>query len=131
MPKQRVQVDSGFGPASLQPAAKPVDTFVQTAEGKSLDQLAQGLAQVAPALGRFSDTLAKRKAEGDYAAGEQKARELTQSAKSFRDAIRSGKITPDQSPWFMAGLHEQFGRLAADRMNFDMMNAVSQDEGLQ
>lgn len=131
MPKQRLQVDSGIAPASLQPAAKPVDTFIQTAEGKSLDQLAQGLATLAPALGRFSDTLAKRKAEGDYAAGEQKARELAQSAKSFRDAVASGKITPDQSPWFMAGLHEQFGRLAADRMNFDMMNAVSQDEGLQ
>jgi hypothetical protein len=131
MPRQRLQVDSGISPAGLKPAASPVDTFVQTDEGKKLDQLAQGLATLAPALGRFSDTLAKRSAEENFAAGQKKARELAQSAKDFKEAIRNGLITPDKSPWFMAGLREQFGRLAADRMNFDMMVAAAKDENLQ
>jgi hypothetical protein len=131
MPRQRLQVDSGISPAGLKPVASPVDTFVKTDEGRKLEQLAQGLAQLSPALGRFSDTLAKRSAEENFAAGQKKARELAQSAKSFKEAIRSGMITPNQSPWFMAGLREQFGRLAADRMNFEMMVAAAQDETLQ
>ena len=131
MPRQRLQVDSGISPAGLKPTASPVDTFVKTDEGRKLEQLAQGLAQLSPALGRFSDTLAKRSAEEKFAAGQKKARELAQSAKDFKEAIRSGRITPDQSPWFMAGLREQFGRLAADRMNFEMMVAAAQDETLR
>jgi hypothetical protein len=115
----------------LKPTATPVDTFVHTDEGRKLDQLAQGLAQLSPALGRFSDTLAKRSAEENFAAGQKKARELAQNAKDFKEAIRQGRITPDQSPWFMAGLREQFGRLAADRMNFEMMVAAAKDENLQ
>lgn len=131
MPKQRLQVDSPVGAAALRPAAAPVDTFVQTSEGKSLEQLAQGLAALSPALGRFSDVLSQRKAEGDYAAGQKKARDLAQSAKDFKDAIKNGSITPNQSPWFMAGLREQFGRLAADRMNFEMLSSMVQDETMQ
>jgi len=132
MPKKRLQVDSGIGPAGLRPVASPVDTFVpQTADAHQLEQLAQGLAALSPALGRFSDVLAKRTAEEQFEAGKKRARELTESAKSFRDAIRDGKITPDQSPWFMAGLREQFGRLAADRMNFDFQTALAKDEKMQ
>lgn len=131
MPKQRLQVDSPVGAAALRPAAAPVDTFVQTAEGKSLEQLAQGLAALSPALGRFSDVLSQRKAEGDFAAGTKKARELSESAKTFKEAIKNGLITPNQSPWFMAGLREQFGRLAADRMNFEMLTTMANDETMQ
>lgn len=131
MPRQRIQVDSGIPTPVLKPAAAPVDTFVQPAAGKDLEQLAQGLAQLSPALGRFSDVIAKQTADADFSKGQQKARDLAQSATSFRDAIRSGAIMPSESPWFMAGLHEQFGRLAADRMNFDLMNAMTQDENLQ
>src|ERR1043166_7835872 len=129
--RQRLQVDSGIPQPELRPAASPIDTFVHTDAGQQTEQLAQGLAQLSPALGRFSDVLTEKQAQADYEAGSQKARELSQSAKSFKDAIQAGKITPNQSPWFMAGLKEQFGRLAADRMNFEFLTAAAQDENLQ
>jgi hypothetical protein len=131
MPKQRLQVDSGISAPALKPAASPVETFVQPNAGKQVEQLAQGLATLAPSLGHLSDVLSQRKSEADFSAGQQKARELAQNAKDFKEAIRQGKITPNQSPWFMAGLREQFGRLAADRMNFEMLSAAAQDDTLQ
>src|ERR1051325_3444751 len=131
MPKQRLQVDSGISAPALKPAASPVETFVQPNAGKQVEQLAQGLAMRVLSLVHLSDVLSQRKSEADFSAGQQKARELAQNAKDFKEAIRQGKITPNQSPWFMAGLREQFGRLAADRMNFEMLSAAAQDDTLQ
>src|ERR1041385_4497116 len=131
MPKQRLQVDSGISAPALKPAASPVETFVQPNAGKQVEQLAQGLATLAPSLGHLSDVLSQRKSEADFSAGQQKARELAQNAKDFKEAIRQGKITPNQSPWFMAGLREQFGRLAADRMNFEMLTAAGEEGHFQ
>lgn len=131
MPKQRLQVESGISPAGLTAPAQPVDTFVKTGAGAQLEQLAQGLSQLSPALGRFSDVLTQRQNETDLASGQRTARDLANSAKSFREAIQSGKILPNQSPWFMYGLHEQFGRLAADHMSAEATVAAAQDESLQ
>jgi hypothetical protein len=131
MPKQRLQVESGISPAGLTAPAQPVDTFVKTGEGAQLEQLAQGLSQLSPALGRFSDILTQRKTEADLATGQRTARDLANSAKSFREAIQAGKLLPSQSPWFMYGLHEQFGRLAADHLSADATVAAAQDSGLQ
>jgi len=131
MAKARIQVRGVDPNASLRPAAAPVDMFQTPTAGRDLQQLAQGLADLAPGLARFSDVLAKQKAEADYAAGQQRARELTDQASSFSDAIKKGKLLPSQSPWFMAGLQEQFGRVAADNMNFKITAAIETDPLMQ
>jgi len=132
MPQQRLQVDSPTGPARLATPASPVDTFApDTASAQKLDQLAQGLSTLSPALGRLSDTLAERQAASDQQAGAQKARELAASAKSFKEAVDAGRLLPSQSPWFMAGLREQFGRLAADHQAADFTVAMAKDPNMQ
>lgn len=131
MAKRRIQVGSPVGASPIRPAASPVNTFAQTGDGQQLDQLARALSQLSPAVARYSDTLAQASAEKDFAEGQRKARDLAANAKEFKDAIRKGQITPDQSPWFMAGLREQFGRLAADKMNRALVVAVAQDETMQ
>jgi uncharacterized protein YcbK (DUF882 family) len=131
MAKRRIQANTGLPTPALQPVASPTNSFEHTTSGQQLDQLARGLATLSPAVARYSDTLAEQKANNDFAEGQRKAKELADSAKEFKDAIRKGQITPDKSPWFMAGLREQFGRLAADRMNQALVVAVANDEQLQ
>lgn len=124
-------MNSGLGLAGIKPAASPVDTFVRTNEGDQLDQLARGLSVVAPAMGRFSDTLAQKRAEVDFETGIKTAREVAEKAKTAREAIQKGLIRPNESEWFMAGLHEQFGRLGADEFNFAFLTALATDEQMQ
>lgn len=131
MPPRRLQVSSGINPPSLRPVASPTDTFVQTAEGAQLDQLARGLAQVSPSLGRFSDTLAEKQSQADAAAGEAKRRELGGKIKDELDAVKKGLIGPHESSWFMAGFHEQSGRISADNMNFYVQSKLAADEQVQ
>jgi hypothetical protein len=97
--------------ARINPVASPVDTFVQTKGGESLSQLAEALKGLAPVVGQFSDVQAKYKNQRDKEAGAQKARELFESGKSYRDAIKQGLIGPQDSPWFQLGAKEQFGRV--------------------
>lgn len=130
MPKQRLQVEA-IPTIPLQPAARPVDSFLEPTAGQQDEQLAQGLARLVPGLENLSEVVSRRKAAANFAAGQKKARELAEQAANFRDAIRAGAITPNQSPFFMSGLKEQFGRLAADRMNFEFLTAAAQDETLQ
>lgn len=124
----RVQVQSGLGRLRLQPTARPVDSFQQTTEGRDLVQLGDALTQVAPELGNLGDLLTKRKGERDRAAGQQEARELYESGKSWREAISKGLITADKSPWFRQGAEEQMGKLAAENFHSDMTLAFANSE---
>lgn len=124
----RVQVDSGLGRLRLQPTARPVDSFVRPSEDNSLAQLGDALTKVAPELGNLGDLVTKRKAERDRAAGQQEARELFESGKSWREAINKGLITADKSPWFRQGAEEQMGKLAAETFHSDMTLAFANSE---
>lgn len=125
MANRRLQVESGISPAELKITAAPTDPFVRTNEGNQLEQLAQGLSKLDPAFSTFSNVLSEQKAKRDLAAGKQRARELFESSKAFKKAVNEGRISPDQSPWFMAGLREEFGRLAADQWNSDFIVAAA------
>jgi hypothetical protein len=129
MPSRPV-VESGLGRLRLTPAASPVDSYVKpvSAADSQLGQLASALGTVSPEVAEFGVQMGKRKGERDKAAGEQKARELYESGKSYREAIRDGLITPDQSPWFRQGAEEQMGKLAAENFNSDMIVAFAKSE---
>ena len=127
----RVQVQRDLGRERLRPVAAPVDTFAQPTEGFGLSQLAEGLKDFAPALAQFSDVQAKKKAVKDKQEGEDKARELYESGVSYREAIKSGKITADKSPWFQLGAREQYGHIMAGRFKSDLAQAIGEDEAMQ
>jgi hypothetical protein len=127
----RTPVDRGLGRARLTPVAAPVDTYERNSGPSGLSQLAESLRTVAPEVSRFSDVLAQQDKESQTAAGEQKARELFESGVTYRDAIKKGLISPQDSPWFQAGAKEQFGRVTAGHFATDLQDAVQKDEGLQ
>lgn len=123
----RTPVDRGVPRARITPVASPVDDFVHTDGGRKLGQLAEALSSVAPEVSQFSDVLAKQQSETQKAEGEQKARQLFESGKSYREAIKRGDITADQSPWFQLGAKEQFGRVTAGQFSSDLQAAVEKN----
>jgi hypothetical protein len=127
----RTPVERGLGRARLSPVAAPVDTYERNTGDSGLSQLAESLKSVAPEVARYSDVLAEQSKQKDTAAGEQKARELFESGVTYRDAIKKGLISPQDSPWFQAGAREQYGRVTAGRFATDLQDAVQKDEGLQ
>lgn len=92
--------------------------------GQDLNQVARALAEVAPALGRFSDQLATEQQQSDTLKGQQTARDLAASGKSYAQAIKEGKISPSESPWFRYGAQEQFGRVSASRFSAALNTAI-------
>lgn len=129
MPSRQV-VESGLGRVRLQPVASPTSGYEQptSAENSDLGQLAAALSQVSPELATFGVQQAQRKGERDEAAGKQEARELYESGKSWREAIKQGLITPDKSPWFRHGAEEQMGHFAAENFASEMTVAFAQSE---
>lgn len=130
MPRQRVQVDSGLRPVPLIAPARPVDTFVKSTAGVQLEQLARGLSTMAPALGQLSSVVAEQRNKTETEAGIAKASEINQSGKTMAQAVRDGTIPAAASPFFMAGLHEQLGRVSADRWQRDLSTAMASDDNL-
>lgn len=131
MSRQRIQVSTDIAQPRIATPAAPVDTFVQPTDGLNLQRLAKGLATLEPSLGQLSDVITQRENKSNYEAGTAKAAELYANFQDVTKAMKAGEIQANQNPWFMAGLREQFGRVAADRMNFEMLAAMNTDETLQ
>lgn len=131
MAKQRLQTQRGINPVLPRPMASPTDTFVRTNGGAQGEQLARALGSIAPGLNRLGMTLFQRSAEDDRVKGEALARKLHESGNSLAKAVRDGKVPANESPWFMEGLQEQFGRTSADKWQSDLMGALATDEGMQ
>jgi hypothetical protein len=117
---------TGLTPQILRPRAAPTDSFVRSGEGQQLAQLAAGLAQFAPALMRFGGELQDRQNQRDKIAGENRAREIAASGKTYRQAIEQGLIKPEQSPWFRVGAYETFGRTGAYKYDADLKVALAE-----
>jgi hypothetical protein len=130
MPKQRLQVDSGLRAPVTRPSASPVDTFVNPG-ANPLERLAQGLAEVSPAIGRFSSVLADRLAAEETQKGEIARRKAHEQGLTLAEAQRKGDIPAQSNPWFMAGLKEQDGRVSADTWHTDLIVALSKDQDMQ
>jgi hypothetical protein len=131
MPNRRLQVGSGLPQVGLETTARPIDTFEHPKAEQGMAKLAAGLSELAPALSRYSGHLAEKNNKKDLAAGIKKARELQEQNISYRKAIKDGLLPANQSPFFMAGLREQFGRISADKWESDLRVAIAKDEKLQ
>jgi hypothetical protein len=94
-----------------------------------LSQLAGALAEVAPKVGRFSDTLA--------AVEDQKAKDRLQAlaAQNYKDGKRTladvqrGVIAPHESPMFWGYFEEQFGKLASADYGARLSQHIEQTPG--
>lgn len=113
-PKRRRPVvgSDGLGQSPLQVAATPVDRQRVTDGGRNLLQIAEGLSKFSPTLARLHDITVQRQGARDKASGEQRARELWEEGKTFKQAVESGLISRSDSPWFRVGAEEFFGRQA-------------------
>lgn len=127
----RLPVGQAVSVERLTPQAAPVNTYTAPNAGAGLEQLSQALSTVAPEVGRFSDQMAAQRATSDKFAGQKLARELQESGLQYADAVKSGKIPASGSPWFRAGLQEQYGRVSADRYESDLMVHIAGNPDLQ
>lgn len=131
MPKQRIQVESGVPTATLRPTASPVDTFVPTDAGRELAGLAKGLASISPEVEKLAGTIADRYIAKEETSGAELANKLAAEKKSLKDAIKKGLLPRTASKYFIAGFHEQAGRVAADTWESDLITALNTDERMK
>lgn len=97
---ERKAVDADLRPVDLQPAAAPVDTFVQP-QRSSWRDLSDALSQIDKPLAQFMDARAKKQAEDDLVRGQ--AAYLNGSAGDLATLIQQGKVPSQYSPAFVRG----------------------------
>lgn len=118
--------DTGLKPQILQPVARPTDTYAAPAAGEQLAQLASALTDMSPGLSRLAGVLAERGQAQATQAGQNKARDLVESGKTYAQAIKEGLISEHESPWFRLGAYETFGRVSANKYADDFRIALAQ-----
>ncbi len=106
----RIPVEGVPRPKIVRPTASPVDTYVAPERNTDVEQLASGLAEIVPSLSRFAGVIGEQKGKQEREKGEAAAREMRDQGKSFTEAVKEGKIRPDQNPWFRVGFYETIGR---------------------
>ena len=111
-------------PKILRPVARPVDTYVQPG-ASGLSQLSSSLSELVPSLARFAGRMGEEKAQKDKMEGEARAREMVESGKTFAEAVRTGTIRPDESPWFRVGFYETTGRVEGGRYIGNFLEALN------
>ncbi len=131
----RIQVDSGLGPERLQPQAgpQPFDMYRggDNGAGRTAKQVAEGLAQLSPAMARLSSIMHENMAEEQSAAGEAALREDTARAKEqWKGAVKQRIVSPHQNPFFIAAYKRTLGEVMAGRFDGDLKTAMAEDETL-
>jgi hypothetical protein len=133
-PKGRVQTPGLRAQNGLRPVASPVDTFVRPAaapQDNAFLALSRGLAAVNPAVGRFVEGAAQEAQPAAEAAATRKLGGMT--FEEARDAMKAGKISELQNPWFKAAWMKQFGQRYAlwrsQKLGTDYDNEFDKDKG--
>jgi hypothetical protein len=80
-----------------------------------LAKLAEGLGNIAPALGSLAVQLQEKRRTEGIAEGRARFAELAQDQEDFGSAMRQGLIEAKDNPFFRAGLLEAAGVVTADR----------------
>lgn len=107
------------------PQASPVDAMIVAPRtGASAARLSSALGSISQPMLELGLQLQQKRDEDAFKEGEKFARELAAAGVKFRDAIRDGRITADQSPFFRMGAEEQLGRITADRYNAALQHAM-------
>jgi hypothetical protein len=115
----------------IRPVASPVQRFVTPAQAaRASETIGETKAtQLARALSSFAQSaipaLEHRRDRIDNEQVELARAQRTQTALNYKEAIKQGIITADQSPFFVQSWKEQDGRVAADRYNADLIIALS------
>ena len=137
MPPRRSQstgaplVGTGIQSPGVSVVAQPVDTFVRPAVNTQAEQLAQALGRLSPALGELGNTLQEKENVQQTEAGRVRAAELARAGKDYATEVRAGRLPANNSPFFMAGLHEVQGQNLADRFASDFQVAMDADASLK
>lgn len=97
---ERKEISTDLRPVDLQPAAAPVDTFVQP-QRSSWRDLSDALGQIDKPLAQFMDARAKKQAQDDLVRGQ--AAYLNGSAGELSTLIQQGKVPAQYSPAFVKG----------------------------
>jgi hypothetical protein len=116
-----------FDPSiTYRPAAAPVDTFAPPARDHTLGALVSALSDLQPTLRQYQQEARKEMRAEDIEAGKRAALE---SAIEWGEAVRSGKVPPTASKWFMKAYKEQYGRILGSKLRAEAEFEWSQWEG--
>lgn len=118
-------VETGIQTPGVAVVAQPVDTFVRPVVDSQAAQLAQALSRFAPSLGALGDTLQVKENQSQLEAGRNTASELHRLGKDYATEVKAGRIQPNNSPFFMAGLRETQGQNLADDFGQDLLAEYS------
>jgi hypothetical protein len=124
-------VDAGLPKPEVAVVAQPVESFRTPQVDQQAAQLIDALSRVAPALGALGEIVQTNSNEKNRQAGLDTAAKLYAEGKKYGDEVRAGRMPANKSPFFMAGLREQEGRLQADRFYFDFLSAYGNSEEMQ
>jgi len=124
----RVQVPDLQPFEVLQTYARPVNTMVavrQPQASNPLLSLGKALAEYRPTINAYLDDMKAEKVQQDVEEGRASA---LKSMVEYNQAIEQGVIHPTQSPWFVKGYKEQWGRNLGRNLEAD---ALAQYQGWQ
>ncbi len=113
---------------ALTPGAAPVNRFSTPEQPLNVVgptkamQISNALSDLVPSLLKFSANADQRKSEAEIQAARV---ERAKNAMTFQEAVKSGKISADQNPWFVKSWKEMDGSVTADRYNEDLLLAMS------
>ena len=124
-------VDAGLPKPEVAVVAQPVESYRTPQVDQQAAQLIDALSRVAPALGALGEIVQTNSNEKNRQAGLDTAAKLYAEGKKYADEVRAGRLPANKSPFFMAGLREQEGRLQADRFYFDFLSAYGNSEEMQ
>lgn len=116
------------GDYAVRPGAGPVNRFstpeqpLQEIGQTKAAALSNALSDLVPDLLKFSANHDQRQSEAAVLDARDKR---AKNALTFQDAVKQGKISADQNPWFIKTWKEMDGSVAADRYNEDLLLALS------
>lgn len=105
-------------PNATPPSVTPVPGI--NPDFSATDQGLKGLGTLMPELNQFIDRKDRENSEAEIQAGRQKQLEL---AMDSAEAVRQGKLAPNQSKWFMKGYKAQYGELLGDQWALEAKTA--------
>lgn len=118
----RVQVNDSYGVPAPQynTPATPVDTYVRP-DTSGVDGLARALSTLNPALTSYVDQEMERRKADATAAAQGKLGGMTWA--EAQQAVKDGKITEFQDPFFKAAFMKQYGQRAFSARQMEMQSA--------
>jgi hypothetical protein len=105
----REQVEFNPDRVGMRPSAPTASlNFVPPPRSTGFDDAMKALSSLEPAIDGFLEKKQKELSDKDLKAGREAA---MKEALEYGEAVRQGKLAPNQSKWFMKGYKAQYGEL--------------------